>query len=265
MPNQSPVARTTRQVRVRPVPAVTRSIAILRLLGRQKHGMGVKAIADELGLVPSTCLHILRVLVAENLVRVDPETKRYALGSGMVSLARSVLEGGGFASLAQPCLDRLSGTHGITVLGVEITSRRTTLVLAASRPDQPLQLHADVGSEFPYLTSATGRLVAAYSGKPASKLRAMFDTIEWFRRPSVEEWLKQVEDARINGWSIDRDGFKNGITAVAVPILSPDGELTHTLVAMGLSGDMSAIDLPALVRDMQREARFIGSQLFPTA
>jgi len=78
----SPPPLIGKKMRVRPVPAVTRSIAILRLLGTQKQAMGVKAISDKLGLVPSTCLHILRVLVAENFVRVDPETKRYRSGAG---------------------------------------------------------------------------------------------------------------------------------------------------------------------------------------
>jgi hypothetical protein len=49
--------------RVRPVPAVTRAVAILRLLGRSEEALGVHAIARALTLIPSTCLHILRVLV----------------------------------------------------------------------------------------------------------------------------------------------------------------------------------------------------------
>ncbi|HEX9558762.1 MAG TPA: helix-turn-helix domain-containing protein, partial [Reyranella sp.] len=54
--------------RVRPVPAVTRAVAILRLLGRNRAPMGVKSIAQALDLVPSTSLHILRALVVEQLV-----------------------------------------------------------------------------------------------------------------------------------------------------------------------------------------------------
>ena len=37
--------------RVRPVPAVSRAVAILRLLGRSPNAMGVKAIAQSLGMV----------------------------------------------------------------------------------------------------------------------------------------------------------------------------------------------------------------------
>src|SRR3546814_3853501 len=42
------------------VPALTRGLAVLRLLGRSEEPLGVNAVARQLGLVPSTCLHILR-------------------------------------------------------------------------------------------------------------------------------------------------------------------------------------------------------------
>ena len=58
--------------RVRAVPAVTRAIAILRLLSRSRAPQSLKAIAESLDLVPSTALHIARALVAEDLLQVDP-------------------------------------------------------------------------------------------------------------------------------------------------------------------------------------------------
>ncbi|RYH31038.1 MAG: winged helix-turn-helix transcriptional regulator, partial [Alcaligenaceae bacterium] len=165
-PASTPAAnKPERIVRVRPVPAVTRSIAILRLLGEQKQPLTLKSVAQALGLVPSTCLHILRVLVSEDLVTVDLDTKRYALGSGMISLARSVLEGGGFTQLVQPVLDRLAAQFGVTAMGVEITSRPTVMVLAISQSNQPFRVHTDVGSQFDTLVSATGRLIAAHGGE----------------------------------------------------------------------------------------------------
>src|SRR5437879_210573 len=66
----------------RQVPAVTRAIAILRLLGKTEAPLGVNAIARALGLIPSTCPHILRVLVAEELVSFDAKTKLYNLDAG---------------------------------------------------------------------------------------------------------------------------------------------------------------------------------------
>src|SRR5690606_16749587 len=152
--------------RVREVPAVSRAIAILRLLGKADEPMNLKAIAQALSLVPSTALHILRVLIAEGLVKIDPEGKRYSLDTGMLVLARSVIERSGFASLAQPVLDRLAQTWEMTAMGVEIRGDEHMVVTAISRSPIPFALHTDVGSQFPVLVSATGRLFAAFGGRP---------------------------------------------------------------------------------------------------
>src|SRR3712207_7135483 len=82
----------------RAVPAVTRAVAILRLLASSDVPMGVNMIAGRLGIVPSTCLHILRVLVTEELVRVDSESKRYSLDAGVLTLARTMLRPTSFRS-----------------------------------------------------------------------------------------------------------------------------------------------------------------------
>ena len=248
-------------VRVRPVPAVSRSIAILRLLGEAKQGLGVKAIADALQLVPSTCLHILRVLVSEDLVRVDAATKRYTMGSGMISLARSVLAGGGFAQLAQPALDRLASSHGVTAMGVEVTARLGVVVLAISKSNQPFRLYTDVGSQFDHLVSATGRLIAAHSGENWTQLRKRFNAIPWDKAPSFDSWKKDVELARLKGWAVDRDHFVAGLTVVAVPVLDGAGRLTHTLVAAGLSSQLPAAAATELALTMKQEALAIAELL----
>src|SRR5690349_9503958 len=90
------------------VPAVSRAAAILRLLGRSSEPLGVQTIARTLGIVPSTCLHILRTLTAEELASVDPDSKQYSLGPGTLMLARRWLGRDRFAELAQPVLEAIA-------------------------------------------------------------------------------------------------------------------------------------------------------------
>ncbi|AEB86950.1 IclR family transcriptional regulator [Alicycliphilus denitrificans] len=250
-----------RAVRVRPVPAVSRSIAILRLLGRVGQPLGVKAIADELALVPSTCLHILRVLVAEELVTWDPATKRYALGNGMISLARSVLDRSGFPQLIQPVLDRLAGRFGVTAMGVEITAKGTVVVLALSHSNQPFRVHTDVGSRFDTLVSATGRLIAAHGGESWAELRKKFSQIHWDKAPRFDTWKKEVELARTQGFSVDRDNFMAGLTVVAVPVFTAGGRFAYTVVVVGLSSQLTTVATDLLAQEMMREAREISGLL----
>jgi len=252
-----------KEVRVRPVPGVTRAIAILRLLGRSTQAMGVKAIADALELVPSTCLHILRVLVVEELVKVDSSTKRYSLGTGMLSLARSAVESSGFASLAQPVLDELAKDWNVTMMGVETPDIDHMIVLALSRSRAPFRLHVDVGSRFPALVSATGRLVAAFSEAPWPQIEKRFKSLRWEKPIDLAVWKREVELARKKGFSIDRGNYISGVTVIAVPLLDSAHRLSHTLVATGLSDNLAGAGSMELAKAMRREADGL-SDLLPS-
>ena len=111
---RSDAARTTRpdkalarMVESSKAPAISRAAAVLRLLGKSDTPIGVHTIARELGLVPSTCLHVLRALVAEQLAAFDPDTKRYSLDAGVLTLARQWLRRNRFSDLAQPVIERI--------------------------------------------------------------------------------------------------------------------------------------------------------------
>src|ERR1700741_2439502 len=114
-------------------PAISRAAAVLRLLGKSDIPLGVQSVARELGLVPSTCLHVLRALVAVEFVSFDPETKRYSLEAGVLTLARHWLRRDRFNDLAQSSLDRISQTFDVTTLGVHIVGLEHIVVVAVSQ------------------------------------------------------------------------------------------------------------------------------------
>ncbi len=252
-----------RPPRVRAVPAVTRAIAVLRLLSRHREPLGLKAIAEALDLVPSTALHILRALAAEQLVRVDPLTKQYGLGIGMLPLARAMLENADFPSLVRPKLDALSGHYGVTAIGVALPDLDHMVVVALARAQAPVRLHVDVGSRFPALISATGRCLAAFSDRPWSEIESRFRRLRWHKAPSHAAWRKEVDQARRQGFSIDRGNYIAGVTIVAVPVLDSGGKITHTIVAVGLGNQLDRATSLALARDMKRTAQEVSAQMAP--
>jgi DNA-binding IclR family transcriptional regulator len=242
---------------VRAVPAVSRAIAILRLLGRTRAPMGVKVIAEALGIVPSTALHILRVLLAEELVKVDAN-KQYALGMGTLALARASLESDSFPSAVQPHLDALSRRHGVTAIGLELPNLTHMIVVALSRTQAPVRLHVDVGSRFPTLISATGRCVAAFGGHPPAEVEKRFRALRWDNAPSYAAWCKEVETVRRQGYSIDRNSYIAGVTIVSVPVLTKSGGLSQCLASVGITGQLDRTKSVELAHDMQAAARAVG-------
>jgi DNA-binding IclR family transcriptional regulator len=219
----------------RPVPAVTRGIAILRFLARSAEPVGVNAIARAVDIIPSTCLHILRALVAEEMISVDPMTKGYALDAGVVTLARSALRQDGFSRLVQPDLDRVAAQFGITAIGVRVIGLQHMIVVAISRSELTFRLHVDVGSRFPALISATGRCLAAFGGHDEAAIKAGFEALRWDDAPAYPVWRKEVDATRRTGLGLDAGNYIRGITILAAPVFGIEGWMTHGVVAVGLS------------------------------
>ncbi|MDE8654025.1 IclR family transcriptional regulator [Novosphingobium album (ex Liu et al. 2023)] len=248
-------------VKASKAPAISRAAAILRLLGKRGTPLGVQTIARELGLVPSTCLYVLRALVEEELVAFDADTKRYSLDAGVLTLARAWLRRDQFHDLAQPVLDRLSQEFGLTTLGVQLYGLDHIIVTAMSQSSQNFQLSTQVGSRFPALVSATGRCIAAFGEWPEAQLRPRFDKLRWEDAPSWEEWRAQVAEARATGVAVDRGHYISGVTVVAAPVWKAPGRPSHALVAIGIGSAVRGEGLPRLKEALLAAARSLSEQL----
>lgn len=239
---------------LRDVPAVTRAVAILRRLGRSDVPMGVNAIARDLDLVPSTCLHILRVLADEGLVAFDPQSKRYTLAMGILALARSALSRNGFARAVQPELDGLARRFGVTAIGVEVLGLEHMVVVAIAHAALGVRLHVDLGSRFPALISATGRCLAAFGGHGWDEIEPRFRRLRWHDAPAFADWRAEVEAVRRTGYSLDEGRYIEGVSILSVPVTDPTGRMTHALVAIGIAEQIRRLGPETLAAALREPA-----------
>lgn len=259
--DRTPEHELTAALQESKAPAIARAAAVLRLLGKSDAPLGLQAIARELGLVPSTCLYVLRALVAEEFVAFDAQTKRYSLEAGVLTLARHWLRRNRFNDLAQPAMDRISRDFDATVLGVHIVGLDHIVVVAVSQSGNNFQLSAQIGSRFPALISATGRCIAAFGEHSESDLRSRFKTLRWDEPPSYEDWQAQVEQTRKQGFAIDEGHYISGVTVLAAPVWKTRGKLSHALVTIGIGSAMKRNGLPALQEALLASARQLSNQL----
>lgn len=243
------------------VPAVTRTIAILRLLGKSNHPLGVNQVARELNLIPSTCLHILRTLVEEELVAVDPVTKLYSLDAGILTLAQGVIRQNSFGDIVQPALNQLSERYGVTAIGVRVSGMRHMVVVAVSHIELPFRLHVSVGVRFPALISATGRCFAAFGGQGWEDLAERFKSLKWEQPPSLEEWRGDIERTRETGYAIDEGNYIRGVTIVSVPVMDARDEMSHAIVAVGVAEQVRDNNRMKMLDEMQRISGDVSKQL----
>mgnify|MGYP001240021404 CR=1 FL=1 len=233
-----------KEARVREVPAVRKAVAILNLLSREEEQIGLNSISKKLDLIPSTTLHILRVLVDEGLVSIDTSTKRYNLDVGVLSLARRLLKGNEHVALLKPELDRLALSYSVTLIAEKIIDIEHSIVTAISHSTSAMRLNVEIGSRFPTLVSATGRCYAAFGGQSNATLLKYFHKLRWSLAPTTEDWKQQIEETRENGYAIDIGNYIAGQMIISAPLME-NGIMKYGIAAVGEKSLMneSKIDL----------------------
>ena len=241
---------------------MTRAVRILRHLARNPEPIGVNQLANALGIVPSTCLHILRVLSDEGLVAFDPRTKRYRIGFGVLSLARAVLSQFELSRSVQPVLDELARRNGITSVFIERSDPRHLVVAAVAEGPDMFSVKITLGNSFPAFGSASGRCIAAYSGLNREELKRRFDAVRWQNPPTFETWLAEVELARSRKVGIDCGNFIRGVAVVAAPIVSPDDQVDHLVTCVIVEQQLTGSRLQQLESEVIAGANEISKAVF---
>lgn len=223
--------------RVREVPAVRRATAILWHLARNADGMGVSRIARELDIIPSTCLHILRELVSSRLVAFEPNGKIYRLGLGVLGLAKEISRRDAFIQAAQPQLNRFARDFNVSASATQRDGEDMVVVATATAPDGDTLI---VGNRVPCLSSASGRLIAAFSGWTDAELLPRFERVRWQHAPDFQRWLREVKLTRSRRHAIDDGQFRRGITSIATGVFNRDGTVARTISINVVSAQLAA-------------------------
>ncbi len=236
------------------VGAVVAATRILRMLVSLRRPAGVTEVARTLELNPSTTFNILRTLAGEGLVAFDPVAKTYAPGLGLAELAVSALDSVGAVRVVRPHLETLADRFGVTMtLWLRVGSDRVLLVDRADGGGM-VRIHMNLGQRLPLLVGALGRCMAVHAGLPEEELKRRYATLRSAALPPFTTFLRQVEQARRDGFAVDVNNFESGITTVSSAVLDAAGRPLMALSAVGLSARLD-----------RAEARRLGAALVEAA
>lgn len=201
------------------VGAALTTARILRYLGSTGEPVRLVRIAADLQLNPSTCLNILRTLTDEGLVKHQAQTKTYALGLGIIELARSALMRLEQRDLIQPLLDDFSRRHGVTVMLWQRIEEAQLVLTAYSMVGAIVQIRALIGTRVPLLNGSMGRVIAAFGDLDEATLRARFAEVQWQGAIDFETFMEEARVARARRWAIDSgtaDAARHGMSAPVI-------------------------------------------------
>ncbi|MEP6757898.1 MAG: IclR family transcriptional regulator [Actinomycetota bacterium] len=225
-----------------------RVVAVLDLLGAERDGIGVRAVARHLGVHPSTASRLLATLGAAGLIERDEMRGRYRLGARIVGLAAAAVDRLPVVSQARPELEHLSAVTAETI-NLAIRDGLHVVYVDQVTPAQTVVMASWVGRRSPVHASSSGKVLLAFGAEGAADLLAGV-RLERLTERTVTDPARLAEvldQVRRQGYAASTGELEEGLVTIAAPVLVDDA----AVAAISVSGP--AYRLPA--RDVSHLAR----------
>ncbi|MEM7045880.1 MAG: IclR family transcriptional regulator [Pseudomonadota bacterium] len=233
------------------IGSIARAARVLEVLASAGDDCSLSELSERTAFSKTTTHRVLGSLQAVRYVSQDPESRTYRLGIGLAELAR-LAHAVDLGALAQRGMRRLAALTDDTVF-LSVTEGPTAVCIAREVGDFPIRtLTLDRGDRRP-LGIGAGSL-ALYCAMTKER-RTVIGRInkDWLRDYGAsEETLEaQAVDTKARGYALNRGGVVPGMSAVALPVVTANGEPVAGL-AIGAINDRMTDDriasllLPAL-------------------
>ncbi len=256
----------TTQAPARPVDgaqSIRRALAVLRLLAAgQEMGVRLTDLAATSGLRRPTLHRILRVLVEEQAVEQDPETRCYRIGPDLSLLGLARKSRFPLRTLARPGLEVLCREIGDTVF-LSVRTGLDSICIDRVVGSWPLQVLAlEIGARRPLGVGVSGVAMLAAMA-PAEALRIIDANAVRLERYGQDGagLADAVRLARERGYAFAPNGIVRSTRAVAAAVLDGAGQPVAAISVAGMANRLTAARLPSIVTLLRRQTRTIAEAL----
>lgn len=221
--------------------SVSKAFAILRLLGRGRTQLSAADVVRELGMNAVTAHRFLRTLEAEGAL-VQVKKGQFRLGYMFVDLGDRALEQDRLGHLLEPLLAGITSELKEATMAT-LYQNGMVVCVARAMPDRSLSVDIRVGDRLEAYCTAHGKVWLAHIGaREREKYLANFAPEAMTERTitSRAELEGEIERVRAQGYAYNLGEREDGISAVAVPVLSRNGRIVASLSVFGPSSRITS-------------------------
>ena len=246
------------------VQAVETGVRLLVALAKDPRAMMLKTVAAAAGMAPAKAHRYLVSYIRTGLVERDPGTGRYRLGPIALQIGVAALAGTNVVRLAAPDIEQLRDRTEATV-GLAVWGPYGPTFVLVEELSKPVIVKSRPGAVLPILTSAGGRLFAAYL--PRASTAAMIDREiaalpRAVQKTTRENFDKILADVRRHALSRSLGDYSPGVHGLSSPIMDHHGSLVAAVTVFAPAGEFdTAVDGPvahALRQATSRVSRSLG-------
>jgi IclR family pca regulon transcriptional regulator len=202
--------------------SLARGLLVLECFSPHKDQFTLADLSKLLGIPKSSLHRVVKTLSEMNYLRYDEQSKRYYLGTRVLSLGFSVLQSMELREIARPYLEKLSRECNKTV-NLALLDKNEMVYIERVRVPGIREFNISIGNRIPVWNTAVGKAVLAHlePGKLKEIVRNLKELPEF--GISAHQLLESLAEVKKDGFAINDQEFLKGIRAIAVPVFSPAG------------------------------------------
>ena len=244
------------------IRSVSRAVEVLREFSAVEE-LTLKEIASRTDTHPTTIYHLVQTLVDEAILSRDPQSKRYRLGPGLLSLVPPSVRTSTLLQAAEGAAYECAQATGFDVWVGVLESDRIYYIARVDGANA-LKLHMPLLKLQPAHAVSPGRVIL--SGFPRERARALLQQHALRKlTPStctdLEALLDAVDTAREEGWAEVVEEHIIGASDIAVPIHGRGGVVLASLSIGAPSHVFDRDHRRAVLPSLLRAASVIGGAL----
>jgi DNA-binding IclR family transcriptional regulator len=253
----------------RGIQSIETGFRILDFLRGTARPVPLKAIAAATGMAPANVHNYLVSFQSVGVVRQDPETGCYGLGSYALKLGIAAIEQFDVLTAARPAMAELASSVGHTVFLGVWGNRGPTIVYRMEGGDSRPILELRIGSVLPLLRSALGRNFLAHLPRDLTRDLLARELADGQRggtgqrgagvpgTPAEVDAL--VERIRKAGISWCRHALMPHFTSLSAPVFDHTGFMTAAITVTGPVGVLDDDLKGFTARTLKEQARRISA------
>jgi DNA-binding IclR family transcriptional regulator len=219
------------------IQSLHRAIAILQAVVHARQGIGLADLCKEVGLHTSTTFHLAKTLVTLGVIRQEPDSKKYRVGTRLFSLAAGALDERELLNIAMPVLTELAAETGESS-HLAVRAGKDIFLIGHCDGAASIRLAERIGTARPPHATAIGKvLLSGLDPKQLDKFVSSLTLNPITPKTIVDpEVLKaEIENVRRNGIAFDDGEISPDLRCLAAPVFDFRGQMT---AAIGISAPM---------------------------
>ncbi len=206
----------------------------MRCFTESRPELRVSELSQRLDLNKSTVSRILGTLQKEGWVSLNPDSGKYRLGLGLISLAGVALGRLDVRGVSQPYLNDLVAATGETV-NVTVLDAGECVNIERARSPQPIRYVGWIGRRTPIHCTAAGKVLLAGMKITSVETFLARPLVPYTDKTIVDRSTLQSSLAQIRsqGFAIVHEEFEEGFSAIAAPVCDHTGQVVAAISVSG--------------------------------